>query len=233
MKNKLQILFHLTVLSLLVGCAPDNSLQNYNLTQNEKKICDTLQIDSTIVHQIRIYNSSVIEPFHYSFSTIIDQLGERETDPMYYPGLRFTEEHKKSDDLILKLKDSFIDKGYTIFLLRNNFNIDNAADDIGVLKTTNKYTILKQIGTDGLNWNISNDSVIAIIKQYDKKYALELIGARGDGCEFIIHNEPKDWTELAGELNKTCPDFVEQGWGKIEDLANEMKKTKRISFWWD
>ncbi|MBP6127765.1 DUF4253 domain-containing protein [Flavobacterium sp.] len=158
---------------------------------------------------------------------------ESEIDPIYLKGLVFGEKNSKSYELVFNLMDGFRKKGYTIFLLENNFNIDNQLDNIGVLKTTDKYSILKQIGTNGINYDIDNDSLINIIKRFEKKYSLELIGASGDWCEFVINSEPKDWTKFAKEVYKVCPDVVDQGTGTIEALSNEMKNTKRLYLWWD
>ncbi|MET0393704.1 MAG: DUF4253 domain-containing protein [Chitinophagaceae bacterium] len=124
-------------------------------------------------------------------------------------------------------------KGYSIFLLENNFGFNNEPDRIGVLKTTDKYTILEQVGTDGINHDITNDSLITLVKNFDKKYSLELIAASGDWCEFIIHNEPESWMQMANEVYKVCPDVVDQGTDTVQALADELKKTKRLYFWWD
>jgi hypothetical protein len=92
---------------------------------------------------------------------------------------------------------------------------------------------LKQVETDGINYDITNDSLIKIVKKFDEKYSLELIGASGDWCDFYVNSEPKDWNEFAKEVYKVCPDVVDQGAGTVEALADEMKKTKRLYFWWD
>jgi hypothetical protein len=233
MKRKFQILLLSIIAILTQSCNSQSTATNYSLTENERIICDTLQFDTTIVQDIRVYNSNKIEPFHYSLSKIIRKDTEIEADPIFLKGLVFQEQNSKSYDLIFALKDKFKAKGYTIFLLENNFNIDNKLDNIGILKTSGKYTVLKQIETDGINYDITNDSLISIIKTFDKKYSLELIGASGDWCEFIIHNEPKNWLQFAKEVYKVCPDVVDQGTGTVEALADEMKKTKRLYFWWD
>lgn len=196
-------------------------------------MCDSLQFDRTIIKHIREFNSNKIEPFHYSLSKIITKDGEIEVDPILLKGLVFTEENAKSYRTVFALKDIFRNKGYGIFLLENNFNIGNKPDNIGVLKTIDKFTILKQLATDGINYGITNDSLISVIKDFDKKYSLELIGASGDWCEFIVHNEPKSWIQFAKEVYKVCPDVVDQGTGTIQALAEEMKRTKRLYFWWD
>lgn len=220
-------------LTFTTGCKSQKTNEGYILTTDERIICDTLQLDTTIIKYIRQVNTSKIEPFHYSLGKFITKDGEIESDPIFLHGLVFKEANSKSYDLVFSLKDMFREKGYSIFLLENNFNIDNKPDNIGILKTTDKYTVLKQIATDGINWDITNDSLISIIKTFDKKYSLELIGASGDWCEFIIHNEPKNWQQFAKEVYKVCPDVVDQGTGTVEALADEMKKTKRLYFWWD
>ncbi len=233
MTSKVFCFFISTVLAFTIGCNSQPVVKGYLLTSGEKTICDSLQLDSSIIKDIRLFNTNKIEPFHYSLGKFITKEGEIESDPVFLQGLVFDEQNAKSYELVFSLKNKLKEKGYSIFLLENNFNIDNKPDNIGVLKTTDKYTVLRQIATDGINWDITNDSLITIIKTFDKKYSLELIGASGDWCEFIINNEPNNWTQFAEEVYKVCPDVVEQGTGTIQALADEMKRTKRLYFWWD
>lgn len=128
----------------------------------------------------------------------------------------------------MTLKNIFREKGYSIFVLEDNFGLQNQPDVIGVLKTTDKYEILKEVKTNGANYDIDPDSLVNLIKVFDEKYSLELIGASGDWCEFIINNEPKDWLVLAKKAYKICPDIVDQGTETVEALAKEMQKTKHL-----
>lgn len=233
MRNILLICFLVITLAVYFGCKSRQISSDYILTENERFVCDSLHIDPAIIKSIRIYNSNKIERFHYSLGKTIENGIESESDPIFLQGLVFGEKNSKSYELIFTLKDSFAKKGYSIFMLENNFNIGNKLDNIAVLRTTNKFDILKSIGTDGINYNINSDSLISIIKEFDNKYSLELIGASGDWCEFIIHKEPKDWTQFAKEVYKVCPDVVDQGTNTINELANEMKLSKRLYFWWD
>jgi len=230
---KLKIQIPLAFLIITCGCQSQSSSNQYRLTSDEKVICSNFQFDTSIIQNIRSYNSNKIEPFHYSLGKSIEKDTVIEADPIYLKGLVFTEHNSKSYDIVLALKDEFKTKGYCIFLLETNFNLKDQLDRIGVLKTTDKYTVLKQVATDGINYEITNDSLITIIKDFDKKYSLELIGASGDWCEFIIHSEPRSWNEFAKEVYTVCPDVVDQGAGDIEKLAEEMKRTRRLYFWWD
>ena len=215
-----------------VACTPGSN--NHVLSSKEKFYIDSLKLDSSIIGDLRNHTKSAIEPFHYSFSTMTGSDGsEIELDPIYLHGLVFKESNKSSRNIIMSLRDNYKKKGYIIFMVEENFGIENEPDVVGILKTTDKYEILRQMQTNGTNWDIDNDSVISIIKSFDEKYSLELIGASGEYCEFIIKNEPKSWFGLAEEVYKVCPDVVDQGSGDIKALAAEMQKTKQLYFWWD
>ena len=169
MKYKIQLVLSFVLQVLLLSCSSPNTSETYKLTNDESRICDTLQIDETIIQDIRKFNTNKIEPFHYSLGKTYSEDKEIEVDPIHLKGLILHEQNSKSYDLVFKLKDDFRKKGYTIFLLENNFDIDEQLDNIGVPKTTDKYVVLKQIETYGINFDITNDSLITIIKQFDKR----------------------------------------------------------------
>lgn len=204
-----------------------------SLATREIKLCDSLDIDTSIVKELREYTPNPIEAFHYSLGKTYKNGKWIEADPMHLQGFVFDDSARRAYEIVFALKDKFRAKGYTIFLLENHFGIDGQPDVLGVLKTGDEYTVLKQIGTDGINYNISNDSLIQIIEAFDEKYSLELIGASGDWCEFIINEPPKDWEQMAKDVYNICPDVVDQGTGSIRELGNEMRKTKRLYLWWD
>jgi hypothetical protein len=216
-----------------MGCQPKSHFVSPSLTSSEKKLCDSLQLDTSLIKIIRNHNTSVIEPFHYSLSKMYRDGKETELNPIYLDGVIFREPYSTSMQLVETLHHTFDSKGYSIFVLEQNFNLKNRPDEIAVLKTRDKFSILQQLQTDGANYNINNDSLLRIIKKFDDKYSLDLIGASGDWCEFIIRKEPVDWLAFAKEVYKVCPDDVDQGTNTIEALADEMKRTKHLYFWWD
>lgn len=203
------------------------------LSNAERKLCDSLQIDTALIGAIRSRNSNEIRPFQYSLSKIFENGVMRYDDPIFRPGLVFPEQNAKSYPLVFALKDSFKKKGYRIFVLENNFDIGKEPDRIGVLKTADQFEVLKQVGTDGINYGITNDSLVAIMRKFDRKYWLDLVGASGDWCEFMIQSEPGSWLEFAKEVYAVCPDVVDQGTETVEALAEHLQASKRLYFWWD
>ena len=104
----------LVAAAMTLTCCNSNSV-TYTLTDREKSLCDSLKVDASIIQEVRNYNSSEIEPFHYSLSKIVENGVETEADPIHLNGLVFTEQNSKSYELVFSLKDSFKEKGIVFF----------------------------------------------------------------------------------------------------------------------
>lgn len=204
------------------------------ISASEKKLCDSMGIETGVIALLRKSTSSPLEHFHYSLSKQLMADGDDlELDPIFLKGLVFKESNTNTHRILDELQPEFKKKGYSIFILEQNFGIGNKPDVMAILKTTDKFEILRAIKTDGINYDINNDSLIRIIKFFDDKYALDLTAASGDWCEFKIMKEPSDWMAFAKDAYHYCPDIVDQGTGTVEALADELKRTGHLYFWWD
>lgn len=216
---------------MLMSCSGNNEGKGYYpLTPQERAICDSLQLDPAIIQALRARSKAPVAPFHYSLGKMYTGGQVTELDPIRLPGIIFNETEDNAYALIYELKDSMRSKGYTIFKVELT---GEGQHSVGIVKETDPLRILKQMETNGLNYDITNDSLLTIIRNMHEKYGLELIGASGDYCEFIIHRPPADWSLLAKEVYAVCPDAVEQGAGTLEALARELKQSRRLYFWWD
>lgn len=220
-------------LTLTFGCNTQTTPTKSILTDQERYWCDSLKIDTAIVFGIRTQTDSNLNPFPINLETTLNVDIDIDSTAKQIPGFIFNAANTNADSIVARLYNAFKSKGYTIFFLERNFGIGGKSDILGVLKTVDKYQILKQVQTNGINWEIDNDSLINIIKVFDKKYSLDLLGASGDWCEFKINKNPSNWLTLAKEAYKVCPDIVDQGSGDVEKLAKEMEQSARLYFWWD
>ncbi len=203
------------------------------LTTREKQLCDSMNIDQSVLTALKKHTHENVEPFHYSLSKMYKaDHTVTEIDPIYLPGFVFKEEQSNTRTLIGALQEKLKAQGYYLFILEQNFGL-GGKDVMAILKTTDQYEVLRSVKTDGTNYGISNDSLISIIKILDRKYSLSLVSASGDLCEFNIGKEPDSWVELAKEAYAVCPDIVDQGTGSVEALAGELKKYRRLYLWWD
>ncbi|EMI27260.1 DUF4253 domain-containing protein [Rhodopirellula europaea] len=86
---------------------------------------------------------------------------------------------------------------------------------------------LKAEQTNGANYDVTNDDVIARLKEWDAKYGVQTSDI--DPASVTVHFDsvPDDTTALAAEIYKFCPDTVSQGFGcyvEMIDAAEEMEE---------
>ncbi len=228
MRASLLLLFALVV-SFSIGCNQSAKPQKVSLSKQDLFYCDSLKIDSSIIVLLRILTDSAVIPFPGNSQSIFHE----DSTIAQVPGLVFNATDSSTNKIVAYLSDYFLAKGYSIFTLDEQFGIEGHPNTLAILKTTDKYQILRQVGTNGINYDITNDSLLHIIKTFDQKYGLQLTGASGDWCQFKINMPPVNWLTFAKEAYKVCPDIVEQGAGDVDNLAEEMQRTGVLYFWWD
>lgn len=123
--------------------------------------------------------------------------------------------------------------GYIAFISERHYGINGAPDNVSLLKTSDPYDMLRIMGTNGANYDISPDMVIARLKKWDAEFGLVLSGVGFDWLEAQFKRRPANMLEYAKEVYTFCPDVVEQGTGTVEALAKEMKRTNTLFLWWD
>ncbi len=106
-------------------------------------------------------------------------------------------------------------------------------DTIGVIKGTDQYDILRTMRTNGEEYEILSEDVVARFKDWEKSFSFDILGADNDWVEIEFKTLPKDLAAFAEEVYDFCPDAVDQGPGNVTGLVKEMQATHRLFLWWD
>lgn len=181
---------------------------------------DEVAFDSTITTILRKFTKAPFTPFKHK--------NEEDGKVVTYSNiLSFTDKTINTQGLVLALCEDFYKKGFLIYAT------DEGA--VCVADNTNQYEALKIWETNGYNYGISPDDLIAKLQALDAKYNLNLllISVGFDTCNFLIRNSNVDWDNLAKDVYALCPDVVDQGTGTMEALVDELKTSKQLYFWWD
>ncbi|MCC2540233.1 DUF4253 domain-containing protein [Bacillus thuringiensis] len=98
-----------------------------------------------------------------------------------------------------------------------------------------QFDILAIQPTNGVNYEVSNKDVIFKLRKWNDRYPFIIISADYDWVDTIFSVLPTDaeMQSFAQEMYEFCPDIVEQGTESIEELVEEIKKTKKLFLWWD
>ncbi len=122
---------------------------------------------------------------------------------------------------VRRLQD-VVGPGYYVFISERNFGIGGAPDNVSFLKTSDPYDMLRTMGTNGWNYDISPEMVIARLKEWDRKFGIAIHGVGFDWVEGEFKSQPSDMPGFANEVYKFCPDVVDQGTETVAALAAHM-----------
>lgn len=158
---------------------------------------------------------------------------EETADARPLDGFTFPVALKEVPRVVAGLRKELGPLGFLVFRSQSNFGLDGQPDRVAVLRGSDQFAILKGMGTNGANYDIGNDAVIAKLKEWDARFGLVVTGAEFDWVEAEFVKGPADMPSFAAEVYSFCPDVVDQGTGDLKKLAEEMKKTNSLYLWWD
>lgn len=195
--------------------------KNEVLTISDSELISNYNIDSEVVTYIRREIKGEIEQLK-GFTEVGDEYGVKGISILV-----------KGDiyELLRRHREYLSSKGFIIFWNERNFGY--STDSIGILKTSDKYEVLKLKHTNGYNYDIDNDQVIKKLKEWELRYSFKLIGADFDWVEIEFDNEVKDIQRFVGEVYEFCPDSVNQGAESVGTLAQEILDSRKLHLWWD
>jgi hypothetical protein len=147
-------------------------------------------------------------------------------------GVGFDVPSNTLERILRKAHTDFLARGFYLFRYDQNFNLQNLPDKVGLLPTTDPYAVMALMDTNGDNYNIGIDGVIAWMKELQQEQTFILTGIGFDYMEGYLTSPAKDPDALAKRMYQFCPDIVDQGVGTVSALARELR-TGTLYFWWD
>ena len=212
-----QILLLMGILSSLFGCAQSK------LTNQELKLVNSLGYERSLVEEIKsaAKNKIVQIPKINEYGEVLDEKDNGIS-------AKITDEDRALN-FVIENKEKYNKKGYNLFL----FDDDNNQKFLTIVKNKTDFEILKWRQTNGINYEIDNQKVIAKLTEWKAKYDFMLLGCGMDWLQVKFISETPNFAEFSKEVYEFCPDAVDQGAGDLEKLAEEMKRMNGVFLWWD
>lgn len=86
---------------------------------------------------------------------------------------------------------------------------------------------------DPANHGLDAESVVARLRDYDRRFGLELYEANSDSVRFRLQRLPPEGTEVADDLLAFCPDLADH-FATPADLMRAVRESGGwITLWWD
>ncbi len=217
LKRSFLIFFLLAVAVLTAG-----GKKQAGLVPHEEEVARRIGFDKKV---LMLLKEETGEPIHRL--TGYDEEGYQ----IVVDGVSVSVAQDKVEQILSRLKPKLRKKGYMAFIVEVNDGIKT--DKIGVLKGIDQYDILRVMQTNGEEDDISNEEVIAKLREWGKSSPFEIIGAENDWIEIEFKKLPNNLKSFVEDLEDFCPNAVEDGTSAEEELVKEIQKTKRLYLSWD
>ena len=139
----------------------------------------------------------------------------------------------RAERLVATAQPRFFEKGFYLFRSEQHFGIAGHPDRVALFPRSDRYEILRLMGTNGWNYGIGPDSVITWLRTLERDHPFVLTGMGFDWVEGRFRSAIGDADALARRFYAFCPDIVEQGTETVAALARELLESQRLYCWWD
>jgi hypothetical protein len=199
-----------------------------NLTEQEKLLCKSLDIEENVVLEIKTVSKSVIEqlPQISEYGEVLE--GKFEGICSKVPAVKNYIVSPKILKFVAENKSKFQERNYNVFVFDSG-----EGNYLSVIKGKSDIEVLKWRQTNGINCDIDNDSIISKLQEWKSKIDFILLGAGMDWLQIQFTSQVAYLDEFAKDVYEFCPDIVDQGIDDFEKLAPEIKKMNGVFLWWD
>jgi hypothetical protein len=91
-----------------------------------------------------------------------------------------------------------------------------------------KFEIVRLVGTNGANYDVRNEDIIARLRDWDEKYDLTISTVEEDTVVIHLAILPDDLEAFAHEVYEFCPDTVDQNFGCYAELIEAAEMTGEV-----
>jgi hypothetical protein len=141
-------------------------------------------------------------------------------------GIEVAVDFGNTDTVRELLKSRFNVKGFLVFLAQQNYNADRKKNIIAIFKSMDQFDILRIRKTEDRKRHRATAVIIDILKTWEKQFRFEITGADSYWVEASFVEKPADMNKFAIEIGTLCPEVLNDGSGKIEDIVSAMNKKK-------
>ena len=154
-------------------------------------------------------------------------------DSLVTEGFAVSVPSARAERLVAAAQPRFFEKGFYLFRSEHHFGSAGRGDRVALFPRSDRYEILRLMGTNGWNYGIGPDSIIAWLAALERDHPFVLTGMGFDWLEGRFRSAVNDADALARRVYAFCPDVVTQGTETVDALARELRESNQLYCWWD
>ena len=118
-------------------------------------------------------------------------------DSLLTEGFAVSVPSARAERLVTAAQPRFLEEGYYLFRSEQHFGIGGQADGVALFPRSDAYEILRLMGTNGGNYDIGPDSIVAWLKALARDHPFVLTGMGFDWVEGRFRSAIGDADALA------------------------------------
>lgn len=219
---------------IFLTCCSCNS--NGQSNSNKPIELNGLQIDSKVIEAISEMAQKDIEKnsvIRFKVSDSNDRMSVSYDSVV--PGVRFKFVNEKTAYRIIDNHFDNIKKSNN-YLYLTNLDFDDSYEsyyDIVIAPVSDQLELIKFVGTEPVNYGLSNEDVIEWFRKKQNEFEFDIIVADLSRIETVIKSDPESYDKLGKEIYEFCPDVIDQGHSDMDELVEYLETSKHMWFWWD
>ena len=128
---------------------------------------------------------------------------------------------KKTREL---LRTFFKERGFLVFIAKQYYNYNNNKNILAIINSKDHFDIVRIQKTENRQRNLTTDKIIKRLREWESKFRFEIIGAESYWIKARFITKPLDIRKFTEELILFCPELLNDGTGKIEDMIAKMHR---------
>ncbi|MBK8053443.1 MAG: DUF4253 domain-containing protein [Saprospiraceae bacterium] len=187
--------------------------------------------DPTVLNVVNYYKSGLM----YSASS--DSQGDAYPD-LEIEGISFDTFDRDVSGVCDFFNERISDHGYRAWVTR--WPDADQGPVITILRDRDDMTILRYQYTNGANYSLGPNEIIARLTEWRQRYGIGVFGAGYDWVAFSVRKIPADLDAFVEELIAFCPDYLEQDFyspdgrdQSIRDIKESITFLRMVRLWWD
>lgn len=143
-------------------------------------------------------------------------------------GIKVSVPFDRTEILRKELSAMLKPKGYQVFIA-GYFNDPGRNNIIGIIKSGDQFDIVRVQKTKSNKKKHSTEDIINRLIIWNKDFTFEITRAGDFWIDANFITKPADMKKFALELTKFCPEILNDGTGKIEDIINGMNSSNTFN----
>lgn len=215
------------IVAIALSCAQASGQESAPFAPAAADLLDRLRFDKDLLALFKPSMKSEIRQLERMWVSYDARANTVSEERILLPGITFEVAPGAAKRLVLDRRRAAKEKGYLAFVSEDGFGRGN--DSIAVIRSSSQFDILSYMRTDGINYDLSNERLIAAVKEWNARYPMEIIGAGLDWMNAIFIEKPADLGPLSREAIELCPDAAPDA----ASLAEKMRRLNELYLVWN